>query len=104
MKGYKFVRKYGDYSIGKICAIDKFKKEELESLIASGTIKEVEIVEEVESKIPDKLNMTIVKDNFPDVYEKIMEKGKKEADAELQKQVEELTAKVTELEAQLKAE
>lgn len=104
MKGYKFVRKYGDYSIGKTCAVDTFKGEELESLIASGTIKEVEIVEELESKIPEKLNMTIVKENFPDVYEKIMEKGKKEADAELQKQVEELTAKVTELEAQLKAE
>ena len=47
--------------------------------------------------------MTIVKENFPDVYEKIIEKGKKEADAELQKQVEDLTAKVTELEEQLKA-
>lgn len=103
MKGYQFIRKYGDYSIGKICNEDTFGKEELESLVATGTIKEVEIAEGVESEVPKKLNMTVVKDSFPEVYEKILEKGKKEADAELQKQVEELTAKVTELEEQLKA-
>lgn len=99
MKGYQFVRKYGDYNIGKTCAINTFEKEELKSLINSGTIKEIEIAEEPEGKVPEKLTMTIVKENFPEVYKTIKEKGKKEADAELQKQVEELTAKVAELEA-----
>lgn len=98
MKGYQFIRKYGDYKIGKTCSEGTFEGVELENLINTGTIKEVEIEEVAEDKIPEKLTMTIVKEKFPEVYKTIKEKGKKEADTELQKQVEELTVKVTELE------
>ena len=99
---YLFNRNYGDYSMGKAYPNAKVKIEpaEIEKLIKNGTISEVEDEEGTVVKNA-KLTMTYVKDNASDVYDKIFAKGAESREVEvteLKKQVEELTAKVTELE------
>lgn len=99
---YLFNRNYGDYSMGKAYpnANVKIEPAEIEKLIKNGTISEVEDEEGTVVKNA-KLTMTYVKDNASDVYDKIFAKGSESREAEvteLKKQVEELTAKVTELE------
>lgn len=105
MENYLFERNYGQYVMGKayIKEAVKIDQKEIDKLIKNGTISVIK-ADEVQGTAVKEINitMTFIKDHHKDVYDKIFLKGveSKEAEiTELQKQVEELTAKVAELEA-----
>lgn len=98
MKGYKFLRNYGDYKKDQTYSNEsvKIEEKELANLIQNKTIIIVEITEVV-NELPKKLNQTILEKEFPEIYQKVFDKGVKSKDEEivvLNKKVEELTAEL----------
>lgn len=105
MENYLFERNYGKYVMGKAYEKDavKIDPKEIEKLIKNGTISIIKSEDLQGTAVKDiNITMTYIKDHHKDVYEKIFTKGVESREtevSELKKQVEDLTAKVAELEA-----
>lgn len=102
MKQYKFLRNYGKYKKNMTYPRIEVEAREEKILIGNGTIVFLEVPEdEIAAADNQEINITqtYLKDNHKEIYDALIEKGKKSRD----KEVEKLEAELAKLKASLDA-
>lgn len=95
-KSVLFLRKYGEYKIGKSYKKDIFKKDILEELIANGTAR---LTLEEEETVKLDISKNLIKDNYPEIYAEIQKEANfSEENQKLKEEIKSLKSKLKEFE------